>query len=158
MVMVAASLCTLDALCRVLAYVLYCEAARFEKGFHAPLADYLYFVILLAYLGFSGLALVLCVPITGPKAKSNFIISTGCLIPALIFITARNSVYFKFLFWHFQNLLVNFFFWFYWLFAFFILSTIAIVVLSFDKINQVLVVLDQHRDFLYSEESEKAKA
>jgi hypothetical protein len=143
-VSIAAFFCSLDSSWRVAAYLLYYEGIKFENEFRIALTDHFYFIVLLLYLVCSFVAFIFSGQVTHKKGKALFLTSILCLIPALIFITAKNITYWKFWILHSEKIFVNVFFWIYVLFGFYTALSIIVGIASFKKINLVLDILGQH--------------
>ena len=150
---VAAFLCILDSLWRMAVYLLYYEGAKFERTSSMTPGDRLYFLALAFYLACSFAAFVFSEYVTHKKGKMFFLASVSCLIPAFIFITAKNIAYAKFWVLHSENTFVNIFFWVYVLFDFYAALSILVGITALKKINLVLDILGQYTEPLREAEN-----
>lgn len=134
----------IDSLWRILAYLIKLYYAETPFGKNAdiqPSIDF-YGVILILYFLFSIAAFF----IIKSGNKIHFLIGLICFVPPLIFVLAKNILYFRLGLWE-NNFLIIIFFWLQVSFFIYAALSIFIGLVSVKKMKLVLGLMDLHKRF-----------
>jgi len=157
MMSAASILCFIDSLWRLPAYFLYYEGLRYGKVLKIPNSLYLYFGVLLLYVGCTAAGFLFSERLSGKREKKYFLISLRCLIAAFVFIIIKTIGYLLFWLVNPAHILVHIFFWIYCFFTVYVALAIWIGITSWWKIDLALDILGKHRSFIDSAEKKAEK-
>ncbi|MBI4707983.1 MAG: PilZ domain-containing protein [Candidatus Omnitrophica bacterium] len=144
---IAAFLLSIDALWRILAYLVnfYYGGTEFGKSFQTSSGQDFYGIVLVLYAIFSFAAFISTDNIFDRRGKTRFLLRLFCLVAAFVFIVTKNISYCKLHIWHSDYLFINAFLWTQIFLVFYTGFSIAVVIASLKKINLVLDIIGLHR-------------
>lgn len=143
----ATSLCCIDALWRIPAYLLYCRGVEYERLAKVSIFCRLYFLVLLLYAASAAAGFILSGRPVEKFGKSRFLINVGCMIGVFVFVIVKTVEYLIFSIGNPAPALLDVFIGIYVILAIYVSYTLILSLAWARKIDVTSEILERHYAF-----------